>query len=151
MEWLYIKNSIGKKGCVIMDEEQLRKIISEELTKQLDPIVSGIKEIKSEIEILKKIDNNKAILKKDDKELKGIKSQNNPINDIKEMIRNELSEVTYNTWIADGEIIIDGNILTWFCANTFTQDIVKKRYKKLIFNVCKAVQLNIEDIKILVE
>lgn len=131
--------------------EQIREIVREEL----EPIKNTLEEIKTMFQNLKKVYDNGFEFEKNNlclnNELKPIGDEDNIINNIKEIIKSELSQVSYDTWIADCEGAIEGNILRWYCPNTFTQDILDKRYAKLILNACKLLELNIKEIKILVD
>jgi chromosomal replication initiator protein len=56
------------------------------------------------------------------------------------IIKSELSEVSFNTWIKSCEpISISSNTLKISVPNSFTQDILDKRYKDLVANSIKAV------------
>ncbi len=65
-----------------------------------------------------------------------------------DIIKSELSEVSFNTWIKSCEpISISSDTLKISVPNSFTQDILDKRYKDLVVNSIKAVcskQYNIE-------
>ncbi len=57
-----------------------------------------------------------------------------------EIIKSELSEVSFNTWIKSCEpMSIDNDVLKISVPNSFTQDILNKRYKVLVANSIKAV------------
>jgi chromosomal replication initiator protein len=57
-----------------------------------------------------------------------------------DIIKSELSEVSFNTWIKSCEpISITSNTLKISVPNSFTQDILDKRYKDLVANSIKAV------------
>ncbi|MBC2436904.1 DnaA N-terminal domain-containing protein [Clostridium saccharobutylicum] len=157
--------------------EILRKVISEEITKQLKPIVNAIEELTEEIENFhlyleaekrEREDTGKCISQDElmnklgitqedldniedvEIELQETQNQNEASDAIKKVIKNELSQVSYDTWIAECKGVIEGNILRWFCPNTFTQDITDKRYAKLILNACKLLELDVKEVKILV-
>lgn len=56
------------------------------------------------------------------------------------IIKSELSEVSFNTWIKSCEpISISSDTLRISVPNSFTQDILDKRYKDLVANSIKAV------------
>lgn len=56
------------------------------------------------------------------------------------IIKSELSEVSFNTWIKSCEpISISSDTLKISVPNSFTQDILDKRYKDLVVNSIKAV------------
>ena len=51
------------------------------------------------------------------------------------IIKGEMSEVSYNTWIKSCEpISISSNTIKISVPNSFTQDILEKRYKDLVIN-----------------
>jgi len=57
-----------------------------------------------------------------------------------DIIKSELSEVSFNTWIKSCEpISISSDTLKISVPNSFTQDILDKRYKDLVINSIKAV------------
>ena len=56
------------------------------------------------------------------------------------IIKSELSEVSFNTWIKSCEpISISSDTIKISVPNSFTQDILDKRYKDLVVNSIKAV------------
>lgn len=121
-----------------------------------DKILEILKEIQSDIKDLKtQISENlqisKALERVNVKNKIDTSTSNNPIDNIKEIIKSELSQVSYDTWIAECEGVIKDDILTWYTPNTFTQDILDKRYLKLILNACKLLELGINEVKILVK
>ena len=57
-----------------------------------------------------------------------------------DIIKSELSEVSFNTWIKSCEpISISSDTIKISVPNSFTQDILDKRYKDLVVNSIKAV------------
>lgn len=57
-----------------------------------------------------------------------------------DIIKSELSEVSFNTWIKSCEpLSISSDTLKISVPNSFTQDILDKRYKELVANSIKAV------------
>lgn len=57
-----------------------------------------------------------------------------------DIIKSELSEVSFNTWIKSCEpISISNNTIKISVPNSFTQDILDKRYKVLVANSIKAI------------
>ena len=57
-----------------------------------------------------------------------------------DIIKSELSEVSFNTWIKSCEpISLSSDTLKISVPNSFTQDILDKRYKDLVANSIKAV------------
>ena len=57
-----------------------------------------------------------------------------------DIIKSELSEVSFNTWIKSCEpMSISSDTIKISVPNSFTQDILDKRYKDLVVNSIKAV------------
>ena len=55
------------------------------------------------------------------------------------IIKGELTEVSFNTWIKSCEpISISSNTIIISVPNSFTQDILEKRYKDLVINSIEA-------------
>ena len=55
------------------------------------------------------------------------------------IIKGELTEVSFNTWIKSCEpISISKNTIKISVPNSFTQDILEKRYKDLVVNSIEA-------------
>ena len=55
------------------------------------------------------------------------------------IIKSEMSEVSFNTWIKSCEpISISSNTIKISVPNSFTQDILEKRYKDLVINSIEA-------------
>ena len=55
------------------------------------------------------------------------------------IIKGELTEVSFNTWIKSCEpICISSNTIKISVPNSFTQDILEKRYKDLVINSIEA-------------
>ena len=55
------------------------------------------------------------------------------------IIKGEMSEVSFNTWIKSCEpISISSNTIKISVPNSFTQDILEKRYKDLVVNSIEA-------------
>ena len=56
------------------------------------------------------------------------------------IIKGEMSEVSFNTWIKSCEpISITSDTIKISVPNSFTQDILEKRYKDLVANSIKAI------------
>ena len=56
------------------------------------------------------------------------------------IIKGEMSEVSFNTWIKSCKpLSIDDNTIKISVPNSFTQDILEKRYKDLIANSIKSI------------
>ncbi|MGL5648003.1 MAG: chromosomal replication initiator protein DnaA [Clostridium sp.] len=67
------------------------------------------------------------------------------------IIKGEMSEVSFNTWIKSCEpLSINNNTIKISVPNTFTQDILEKRYKDLIINSIKACCSKLYNIEFLV-
>ena len=58
---------------------------------------------------------------------------------VKGLIKNMISEVSFNTWIKNLEIRLDNNIVIAGCPNNFTRDIVEQRYSDMLY---KSMELN---------
>ncbi|MGL5152080.1 MAG: chromosomal replication initiator protein DnaA [Clostridium sp.] len=57
-----------------------------------------------------------------------------------EIIKTEMTEVSYNTWIKScNPVAIANNTIKISVPNSFTQDILEKRYKSLVANCIEAV------------
>ena len=55
------------------------------------------------------------------------------------IIKGELTEVSFNTWIKSCEpLCISANTIKISVPNSFTQDILEKRYKDLVINSMEA-------------
>ena len=68
-----------------------------------------------------------------------------------ETIKSELSEVSFNTWIKSCEpISISNNTIKISVPNSFTQDILNKRYKDLVANSIKAVCSKLYNIEFII-
>lgn len=66
------------------------------------------------------------------------------VNELKDLLKNDLSELEFKTWIAGLDFKLDDNNLFILCPNSFTRDIVTKRYKYIIKNAAKQAKLNVE-------
>ena len=68
-----------------------------------------------------------------------------------DVIKGELSEVSFNTWIKSCEpISISSDTLKISVPNSFTQDILDKRYKDLVANSIKAVCSKLYNIEFII-
>ncbi len=68
-----------------------------------------------------------------------------------EIIKGELSEVSYNTWIKSCEpLSIENNTIKIGVPNSFTQDILDKRYKVLVANSIKAACSKLYNIEFII-
>ena len=61
------------------------------------------------------------------------------VNYIKESIKDEITEVSFNTWISSLDLRLNNGFVVVYCPNSFTKDIVNKRYKD---NLIKAMEKN---------
>ncbi len=67
------------------------------------------------------------------------------------IIKGEMSEVSFNTWIKSCEpISISSNIIKISVPNSFTQDILEKRYKDLVVNSIEAACSKVYNVEFLV-
>lgn len=72
--------------------------------------------------------------------------------EVNSTIRNELSEISYNTWIKGIKLIkIEDKTIILKAANSFTLDIIKNRYIDLILNSFKLCGCNVNNYKIILE
>ncbi|MBQ6820441.1 MAG: chromosomal replication initiator protein DnaA [Clostridium sp.] len=68
------------------------------------------------------------------------------------IIKGEMSEVSFNTWIKSCEpISISSNTIKIMVPNSFTQDILDKRYKDLVVNSIEAACAKVYDVNFIVE
>ncbi|MDS0527935.1 chromosomal replication initiator protein DnaA [Clostridium sp. SHJSY1] len=68
-----------------------------------------------------------------------------------DIIKSEMSEVSFNTWIKSCEpISISSNTIKISVPNSFTQDILEKRYKDLVANSIKAICSKLYKIEFLI-
>ena len=58
---------------------------------------------------------------------------------VKGLIKNMISEVSFNTWIKNLEIRLDNNTVVAGCPNNFTREIVEQRYSDMLY---KSIELN---------
>ena len=66
------------------------------------------------------------------------------VNEIKELLKNDITDVQFNTWIAGLDFKLNANELFIVCPNSFTKDILVKRYEYIIKNAVKQAGLNVE-------
>ena len=66
------------------------------------------------------------------------------VNEIKELLKNDITDVQFNTWIAGLDFKLNANELFIVCPNAFTKDILVKRYEYIIKNAVKQAGLNVE-------
>jgi chromosomal replication initiator protein len=68
-----------------------------------------------------------------------------------DIIKGEMSEVSFNTWIKSCEpISISSNTIKLSVPNSFTQDILEKRYKDLLANSIQAICSKLYNIEFLI-
>ncbi|AOR22223.1 chromosomal replication initiator protein DnaA [Clostridium taeniosporum] len=68
------------------------------------------------------------------------------------IVKSEMSEVSFNTWIKSCEpISISDNSIKISVPNSFTKDILDKRYKSLVANSIEAVCSKLYEIEFLIE
>ncbi|MGL4772121.1 MAG: chromosomal replication initiator protein DnaA [Clostridium sp.] len=69
-----------------------------------------------------------------------------------DIIKSEMSEVSFNTWIKScNPVSISYDTITISVPNSFTQDILEKRYKDLVANCIKAVCNKLYNIDFVIE
>lgn len=66
------------------------------------------------------------------------------VNEIKELVKKDITDVQFNTWIAGLDFKLNANELFIVCPNAFTKDILVKRYEYIIKNAVKQAELNVE-------
>ena len=67
------------------------------------------------------------------------------------IIKGEMSEVSFNTWIKSCEpISISSNLIKISVPNSFTQDILEKRYKDLVVNSIEAACSKIYNVEFII-
>ncbi|MDZ5035429.1 DnaA N-terminal domain-containing protein, partial [Clostridium perfringens] len=67
------------------------------------------------------------------------------------IIKGEMSEVSFNTWIKSCEpISISSNTIKISVPNSFTQDILEKRYKDLVVNSIEAACAKVYKVEFIV-
>ncbi|MBU5293044.1 hypothetical protein KQH90_03210 [Anaerosalibacter bizertensis] len=119
------------------------------MTERIDLLLMEIQRIKESIGII-------------ENELKAIKAEEQSTNIDMELldiwnkaidiIKKELTEVSFNTWIRDiNPIEINDNSFYISVKNAFAQSIVKERYGKLIKNALKIITNKDYNIEVLVE
>ncbi|MSS43322.1 hypothetical protein FYJ27_06190 [Anaerosalibacter bizertensis] len=119
------------------------------MTERIDLLLMEIQRIKESIGII-------------ENELKAIKAEEQSTdidmelldiwNKAIDIIKKELTEVSFNTWIRDiNPIEINDNSFYISVKNDFAQSIVKERYGKLIKNALKIITNKDYNIEVLVE
>ena len=66
------------------------------------------------------------------------------VNELKELLKKDITDVQFNTWIAGLDFKLNANELFIVCPNSFTKDILVKRYEYIIKNAVKQAGLNVE-------
>lgn len=66
------------------------------------------------------------------------------VNELKELLKKDMTDVQFKTWIAGLDFKLNANELFIVCPNSFTKDVLVKRYEYIIKNAVKQVGLNVE-------
>lgn len=66
------------------------------------------------------------------------------VNELKELLKKDMTDVQFKTWIAGLDFKLNANELFIVCPNSFTKDILVKRYEYIIKNAVKQAELNVE-------
>lgn len=66
------------------------------------------------------------------------------VNELKELLKKDMTDVQFKTWIAGLDFKLNANELFIVCPNAFTKDILVKRYEYIIKNAVKQAELNVE-------
>ena len=66
------------------------------------------------------------------------------VNELKELLKKDMTDVQFKTWIAGLDFKLNANELFIVCPNAFTKDVLIKRYEYIIKNAVKQVGLNVE-------
>lgn len=66
------------------------------------------------------------------------------VNELKELLKKDMTDVQFKTWIAGLDLRLNANELFIVCPNSFTKDVLIKRYEYIIKNAVKQVGLNVE-------
>lgn len=66
------------------------------------------------------------------------------VNELKELLKKDMTDVQFKTWIAGLDLRLNANELFIVCPNAFTKDILVKRYEYIIKNAVKQAELNVE-------
>lgn len=66
------------------------------------------------------------------------------VNELKELLKKDMTDVQFKTWIAGLDLRLNANELFIVCPNSFTKDVLIKRYEYIIKNAVKQAELNVE-------
>lgn len=66
------------------------------------------------------------------------------VNELKELLKKDMTDVQFKTWIAGLDFKLNANELFIVCPNSFTKDVLVKRYEYIIKNAVKQAELNVE-------
>lgn len=66
------------------------------------------------------------------------------VNELKELLKKDMTDVQFKTWIAGLDLRLNANELFIVCPNSFTKDVLVKRYEYIIKNAVKQTGLNVE-------
>jgi hypothetical protein len=66
------------------------------------------------------------------------------VNELKELLKKDMTDIQFKTWIAGLDFKLNANELFIVCPNSFTKDVLVKRYEYIIKNVVKQAELNVE-------
>lgn len=66
------------------------------------------------------------------------------VNELKELLKKDMTDVQFKTWIAGLDLRLNANELFIVCPNSFTKDVLVKRYEYIIKNAVKQAELNVE-------
>ena len=66
------------------------------------------------------------------------------VNELKELLKKDMTDVQFKTWIAVLDFKLNANELFIVCPNSFTRDVLIKRYEYTIKSVVKQAGLNVE-------
>lgn len=66
------------------------------------------------------------------------------VNELKELLKKDMTDVQFKTWIAGLDLRLNANELFIVCPNSFTKDVLIKRYEYTIKSVVKQAGLNVE-------
>ena len=66
------------------------------------------------------------------------------VNELKELLKKDMTDIQFKTWIAGLDFKLNANELFIVCPNSFTKDVLVKRYEYIIKNAVKQAELNVE-------
>lgn len=79
------------------------------------------------------------------------KKQSNEIDiieKIRERLKWKITNISYNTWFESNTKAakVENDTLKLICCNSFTVDVIEKKYKDLLLDICKKENININNI-----